>query len=158
MTPEALPLKDIHVPELIGWWPLAIGWWLLLILIPTLVLLCIWLYKRVTRNTALKSAANYFNKLKQNEELDDFDKVCELSILIRRISMSQSGRQNTAHLTGKQWLQYLDNSMVGEPFSKGVGKILIEAPYRADKQVNIDMNKLVDVCGQWLKAQKKQKR
>jgi len=28
-----LPLKDIHLPDAITWWPLAIGWWLLIVMV-----------------------------------------------------------------------------------------------------------------------------
>ena len=28
-TTTQLDLRDIHLPEAIGWWPPAIGWWLL---------------------------------------------------------------------------------------------------------------------------------
>lgn len=31
---EELPLRDIHLPETIGWFPPAIGWWLLIIFVP----------------------------------------------------------------------------------------------------------------------------
>ena len=27
MDPTQLPLRDLHLPETIGWWPLAPGWW-----------------------------------------------------------------------------------------------------------------------------------
>ena len=27
MEENALPLKDLHLPAEIGWWPLAPGWW-----------------------------------------------------------------------------------------------------------------------------------
>ncbi|MBV1912177.1 MAG: DUF4381 domain-containing protein, partial [Cycloclasticus sp.] len=30
---EELPLRDIHLPDAITWWPPAIGWWLLLAVI-----------------------------------------------------------------------------------------------------------------------------
>ena len=28
-----LPLRDIHLPGSVGWWPPAIGWWLLAALV-----------------------------------------------------------------------------------------------------------------------------
>ena len=27
MDPEQIPLRDLHLPEAVGWWPLAPGWW-----------------------------------------------------------------------------------------------------------------------------------
>ena len=27
MDPEQIPLRDLHLPEAIGLWPLAPGWW-----------------------------------------------------------------------------------------------------------------------------------
>ena len=27
MDPEQIPLRDLHLPEAISWWPLAPGWW-----------------------------------------------------------------------------------------------------------------------------------
>ena len=30
MDPEQIPLRDLHLPEAIGWWPLAPGWWILI--------------------------------------------------------------------------------------------------------------------------------
>ena len=30
MDPEQIPLRDLHLPEAIGWWPLAPGWWLVI--------------------------------------------------------------------------------------------------------------------------------
>ena len=30
MDPTQLPLRDIHLPEAVSWWPLAPGWWFLI--------------------------------------------------------------------------------------------------------------------------------
>ena len=27
MEENVLPLRDLHLPEAVGWWPLAPGWW-----------------------------------------------------------------------------------------------------------------------------------
>ena len=32
MDPEQIPLRDLHLPEPVGWWPLAWGWWILIAL------------------------------------------------------------------------------------------------------------------------------
>ena len=28
MDPQQIPLRDLHLPDAISWWPLAPGWWL----------------------------------------------------------------------------------------------------------------------------------
>ena len=30
---QQLPLRDIHLPEAVSWWPPAYGWWLLVVLL-----------------------------------------------------------------------------------------------------------------------------
>jgi hypothetical protein len=40
-----LPLRDIHLPEPISWWPLAYGWWILLGVFGVAAVLG-WLYYR----------------------------------------------------------------------------------------------------------------
>ena len=32
MNDDALPLRDLQLPETVGWWPLAPGWWVLITL------------------------------------------------------------------------------------------------------------------------------
>ncbi|MGH8222486.1 MAG: DUF4381 family protein, partial [Woeseiaceae bacterium] len=32
MDPQQIPLRDLHLPEAVGWWPPAPGWWLLIAL------------------------------------------------------------------------------------------------------------------------------
>ena len=48
MDPTQIPLRGLHFPEPISWWPLAPGWWLLLaiFLVVLGLLLRSWLRRR----------------------------------------------------------------------------------------------------------------
>lgn len=159
MGPQApqLDLKDIHLPDVINWWPPAIGWWLLVVLIPLLCFFLFWLYKRITRKTAIKTAKKLILQIKQNTHVDDKQKLTELSQLIRRVAISLSPRAETASLTGQSWLDYLDNSVTGTPFSQGAGKVLATAQYQKASTEDIDIPSLIKICEDWLKAQKENK-
>ena len=157
MTPNQLPLKDIHLPESVGWWPPAIGWWILAFLVPLLIVLGIWLFKRITRKTALKTAKAILNSIKQDENLDDYQKVCQLSVLIRRTAISCFPRSETASLTGKEWLLFLDTPLQDQRFSDGIGKLLVDAPYQQQIRDNSKINDLFGLCEDWLQALTKQK-
>ena len=62
MPATPLPLKDIHLPEAIGWWPLAPGWWILLLLIGLLIFaVVIWL-RRLARQAFVKHAQKILMK------------------------------------------------------------------------------------------------
>ncbi len=153
MQPTELPLKDIHLPEAIGWWPPAIGWWLLAVFIPLLIAFLYWLYKRLTRKTAIKTARNNLVAIKQNSALDNGQKLRELSMLIRRVAISINPRTEVASLTGRQWLTFLDSSVTGAPFSEGCGQLLVEATYRNTSPTGLEISQLINLCEDWLKAQ-----
>ena len=153
MQPTQLPLKDIHLPEAIGWWPPAIGWWLLAVLIPLSIAFLYWLHKRLTRRTAIKTAKNNLAAIKSNPALDNSKKLHELSMLIRRVAISVNPRTEVASLTGRQWLAFLDSSVKGSPFSEGCGQLLTDAPYRNTSPGELEITQLISLCEDWLKAQ-----
>jgi len=155
MNPTLLDLKDIHEPEAIGWWPPAIGWWLLAITVPLLIVFLVWLYKRLTRKTAIKTASKMLTQIKQDTEQDNLRKLCDLSMLIRRVAISVSPRDKAAGLTGRQWLAFLDTSVTGLPFSEGIGQLLADAPYRKTQPTELEISQLITLCEDWLKAQTK---
>lgn len=157
MNPTLLDLKDIHEPEAIGWWPPAIGWWILAVSIPLLVICLIWLYKKFTRKTALKTAGKILLEIKQDSARDNLQKLCDLSVLVRRVAISMSPRAKAAGLTGRQWLAFLDSSVKGTPFSEGIGQLLADAPYRKTPPTELEISQLTDLCDNWLKSQAKLK-
>lgn len=153
-NPAELPLRDVHIPEAISWWPLATGWWLLLIVIPSLLWISLWIYKRLTQQTAVKTAIKLLRQLKQDQSKNQQQKLAEISVLIRRVAISVAPRTECASLTGQAWLEYLNNSLKDNAFTKGVGQCLADASYRKQVSENINLDELISLTERWLKAQR----
>ena len=150
--PLQLPLRDIHLPEPVSWWPPAPGWWILFALVILSLSITAWLYRR--RSRYLRSAA-YHAKRQLQLLQEDYSKrgdglklVRELSALLRRMCISVYPRSESASLTGIDWLALLDESVNGEPFTQGHGRILVEAPYQ--RNPDIDADTLLSLCHEWI--------
>jgi hypothetical protein len=158
MPVAELPLRDIHLPEAISWWPPAIGWWLLAVLTPLLLGFLYWLYKRLTRKTALKTARKLLKALKNDPTLDERTKIAELSALLRRVAVSIDTRSQIAGLTGQNWLFYLDGAVKGTPFSEGPGRVFLDSHYQKSAPTELAIQEVFQLCEDWLKAQSKRKK
>jgi hypothetical protein len=154
MPPTQLPLKDLHLPEAISWFPPAIGWWLVVVLIPLTLWFLYWCFQRLTRKTSLKAAKKLLDNIK-NSTANNGEKLAELSALLRRVAISIAPRAQTASLTGQAWLAFLDSSLKDAPFTKGAGRCLADAPYRKSPPSEQEIYQLISLCEDWLKAQKK---
>lgn len=153
--PEQLLLRDIHLPQTVGWWPPAPGWWMVAALLGVFLLIGIWRWRGAKADYApsLKSLSlRNLETIHENyaQHGDNQRLIRELSVLLRRISMSQWPRERSASLTGKPWLKFLDRTLENEPFSCGPGKALVEAPYRPDPSFDADL--LLKVCHDWIDA------
>ena len=158
MQPQQLTLRDIHLPETLGWWPPALGWWVLAILIPLFCVLIVWIYRRITRKTAIKTARKLLIEIKKDNALDSRQKLIKLSALIRRVVVSNSLRNETASLTGQYWLEYLDSTVNGTPFTSGAGRFLADNHYKKIlSAADLDIASVINVCENWLNAQKSKK-
>ncbi len=150
MDPSQLPLRDWHNPAAVGWWPIAPGWWIVLAFSLLLLAAAIWLWRRLTRPTVKKIAKNELKRLGSNPNLSDSDRIRQLSILLRRICVSIYPRSETARLTGKDWLRFLERTLDEPAFSEGPGSVLVDAPYRRD--VKIDHDPLFLLCERWVES------
>ncbi|GJM05283.1 MAG: hypothetical protein DHS20C09_12740 [marine bacterium B5-7] len=158
--PSSLPLRDIHLPDAVSWWPLAPGWWALIILLGIVLLLTMYLIRRYRNH---KISAFFLAKQELERIKTDFNinqnksnLVKELSELIRRLSISILPRQESAGLTGVEWLRFLDQYSDKNEFENGIGRVLIEAPYQADPEFNSD--KLIQLISMWIETVGKRKR
>ena len=133
MYKRQIPLRDLHLPEAIGWWPLAPGWWVLLALVVVALAYTAWrLYKRwqfyAPRRYALRELARF-----EAEYLEHRDPVAlgkQLSELLRRGMLAYAPREEVAGLTGDDWLAWLDEGMPLPYFHTEGGKSLLDLPYR----------------------------
>jgi hypothetical protein len=148
MNENALPLRDLHLPEAIGWWPLAPGWWVVLAMAAAALGYVAWrLFRRwqfhAPRRYALRELARF-----EAEYLEHRDPVMlgkQLSELLRRGMLAYAPREEVAGLTGEEWLAWLDEGMPLPYFHTEGGKSLLNLPYR-DPQgdfSDIDVDALV---------------
>lgn len=153
--PLQLPLRDIHLPAHISWWPPAPAWWILTGLIILSVMLSWWWYRRrqKQRLSAIYLAGMELRHLRRQfaQEHDARQLVRDLSVLLRRVSISAFPRTETASLTGMAWLEHLDMPLQDSPFSSGPGRLLVSAPYQNDVPLE-QVEPLFELCESWIDA------
>jgi len=150
MNPTEIPLRDIHLPPPIGWWPPAPGWWLLPALGVVAIVGLLWLRRRLTRPDIRKTALRELQRLQDDHSLPTAERIGKLSILLRRICLSVYPHRESAGLVGAAWLRFLDQPLDSPGFSHGPGSVLIDAPYRRDTEVDFDA--LCALCREWIMA------
>lgn len=133
MDPEQIPLRDLHLPDAISWWPWAPGWWVViaLALIGLGFLLRAGLRSRArgaARRYALHQLSEIEQQYDQHRNLVAFG--ASLSELLRRTMLAYTPRENVAGLTGEDWLRWLDRDLAQPVFVEGPGRQLLDLPYR----------------------------
>jgi hypothetical protein len=147
-------LRDIHMPEAIGWWPLAPGWWMLAVLILGLIVAAIvWRVLRHRRLAYKREALAQWQAI-HARFLDDKDTarlLADLAVLLKRTCITRYGRDETAGLAGEQWLAFLDQTGKCTAFSQGAGRVLVSERFTSHPQV--DGPALLNVTLAWLNKQ-----
>lgn len=149
-----LPLRDIHLPASISWWPLAYGWWILLACLGAALLFGWLLYRRRYRERAairgLKAVARALT-----EGAKPVNCIQRISMILRRFAMSVGESRSVAGLTGEDWLRFLDGRWPRDEFSAGIGRVLIFGPYAPPGRVSSgDASALNELCLDWVRAQR----
>ncbi|GAB6048729.1 hypothetical protein JCM19379_25610 [Methyloparacoccus murrellii] len=148
---EQLPLRDIHLPEPIGWWPPAPGWWGLAVLVLALMAgLALWWRRRRRRPGPVQIALANIARLEADATLSPVQKAQALSILMRRVALSLYPRETVAGLSGEDWLRWLDEVGPRPLFSEGHGRGLVSMPYAPDPAGQLEA--LLAHCRTWLTA------
>jgi hypothetical protein len=129
-TPPSGPaLRDIHPPAPPSWWPPAPGWWILAALVLALIVVAsIYLQRRHRRRRRRSAMLAEFESAVAATRSDPPLLASTLSSFLRRAQIASVPA--SAALSGAAWLDHLDRSSGGDEFSAGVGRVLLDAPYR----------------------------
>ena len=147
MEPNELELRGLHLPDPVGWWPLAPGWWFVIALLAVAIG---WLLLRALRLRGVNSPRRYALRelaVLEANYLQHRNPVVfgkQLSELLRRGMLAYAPRAEVAGLTGEAWLAWLDRDLPVPYFHTTGGKSLLQLPYR-DPQgdcSDIDINAL----------------
>lgn len=151
-------LKDIHLPEAIGVWPLAWGWWLLLVIVITILGITVFFIRRHTfRNAYRALALNELQRINRQYSHDQGSAYLQdVSILLRRTALSGFGTQFNTSVKGEDWLLWLDAQSRNnkEEFSAGPGRALLIGPYQ--KAPEFDRVVLHKIIEQWIQHHQNQ--
>ena len=159
---SALPLRDIHLPGAVGWWPPAVGWWIVAaLLLAAGVVYAVLFYRSRHRRAALRALARVRAGLEQGAE--PVASLQRVSTLLRRFAMTTAqeaaereplvtiGGDEVAGLIGERWLQYLDSRWERDAFTRGAGRLLLAAPYaRPDSVQREQALELTALCRAWI--------
>ncbi len=149
-TPD-LPLRDIHLPAAVSWWPPAPGWWIALGLCLLIALLLVWLKKRSQRIIFQHEARKEFQQLLQNYEEQHANRqqlLRDLNALLRRTVLSYYPRKNVAGLTGKVWIEQLHSLSGTAAFDPQAQMLLTQAAYMATPPE--DLQPLIEQVKNWI--------
>lgn len=149
-----LPLRDIHLPDPVSWWPLATGWWLLLALF-FVCLIGLFIYNKITKHKTpviayRKLAISELDTLKQqSQQQSNLESLRAISNLLRRISLSYYPRKEVASLSGEKWTEKLNALSNDSPFTAQQCELLSNASYQ--QNVDYDRDALFNLCEKWIK-------
>lgn len=142
-------LRDIHVPPPPAWWPPAPGWWLLAALLLAACIACAWWLRR--RMRARRARLAILRELEHCISAAGDDAVqlaAGLSRFLRRMSLRED--PHATSLAGEAWLEYLDGRGHANGFRDGIGRVLLDAPFRSS--AGFDRAQLVALVRRWTRT------
>ncbi len=152
MNPQApdLPLRDIHLPPPVSWWPPAPGWWIVLALALLIPLVVLWLKRRPRMIRVQKAAATALQEVLQDyaQHRNPAQLLTELSALCRRIALSYCPRDQVAGLTGTAWGQTLNQLSRAPVLDDRSQQLLTQGAYMSC--VPTDVAPLIEQLKTWV--------
>lgn len=143
-------LRDISPPAEPAWWlpaPGHIG--LILVLLALLAVIAYWRARR--RSGLLLEQARLELRRIEAEHDRDGDSVRlsrQLANWLKRVALAAYPEKRLEGLTGRAWLEFLDQSLGGQLFSAGAGRLFAGDVYR--REIDADAKELLRLCEQWL--------
>ncbi|WP_461482342.1 DUF4381 domain-containing protein [Porticoccus sp.] len=129
-------LRDIHLPEPVGWWPPAPGWWLLaLLLIATLIFTVRWLIMHQRANRYRREALLALTQLETAHARQPLERCQAILALLRRTAKTAYPGQGLESELLPRLLTRLNLGCRKPPFDEALQHQLRDLPYQANPQI-----------------------
>lgn len=130
-------LRDIHLPQSIDSFQLAPGWWVLI------ALSALTIYYIVKRWNKRRKITRYLKPALVELEFiaklsPDNHSLEKLSALLKRVCLLYYPKKQVAHLSGKLWVEFLNQQASNELFDDQQMNIFTQVIYQPN--VNIEAN------------------
>ena len=133
-----LPLRNLHLPDVPSWFPLAWGWWAsTAAVVMTILVIAYYLHWKKKRLAPKKTALLLIRREKPAAAIE----------LVRQVSLCYYPREQIAQLTGRDWYTFLD-SQIESPLFEANFEQWQQVLY--SKKVADNSDELVEHCYQWV--------
>lgn len=142
-------LIDIPLPQPVSLWPQTWPMRVMLTLLFAATLVATWKFVRHWRVNRYRREA--LTELDRITQAAPDQLATRLSSLVRRTALAAFPREQIAPLSGSAWLAFLDRTLDGTEFSRGVGRWLASAPYTRAKPDDGQRTALVELTRRWIR-------
>ena len=149
-------LEPISPPGDIAFWPPQPGWYVVLVILLLLFGYGIFRYTQFRKRNAYRKKA-LFELERLGTAPFTGDSVSELNHLLKATALQRYPRKQVAGLTGKSWLNFLDNTVSGTHFSESPNTILENVSFTSKQATELTANQwenLVSMSAIWIKKHK----
>lgn len=140
-------LHDVVVPPAVPWWPPTAGW---AVVLAALALGVLALLLRMV----MRWQANCYRREALRVLDDPGTKPAEWSALLKRTALAVWPREEVAHLTGREWLTFLDRTAGMKAFSAGAGSAIESIAF--DPKGGEASGDLKSVVREWIQRHRKE--
>ena len=147
-------LKDIHLPNSIGWWPPAPGWWFIMLVVALFMAWIswrswLWWWAMKPKRQALKILDQLETQSKGNVPAGD---ICaQVSQLLRRVALTYYPTNQVAGLKNDDWIIFLNSHGKDINFNAVREHLLVYA-YRNHNKASL--TPLFDRSRSWIKQRR----
>lgn len=145
-------LRDIHMPEPVGFWPLAPGWYVLAVILLLLLLYVGYvIYRRHQRGRAKREALSLLLEYERQYAAGSETGVisAQISELLRRVALVYYPRARVAGLSGLPWIAFLNETSSKINFNE-ISGLILDLPYQ-NKSSDVDLKPLFSSAKAWVK-------
>lgn len=143
-------LRDIHLPEPIGWWPPALGWWLVFFAVLGLALLIGWYLRRRQQANRYRKAAHselqhYYSEWQQQGDTTAYLQAA--NSILKRVMRHLDPEHSALATSGNAWVDQLQRhapSRINEDSRAALASHIYQA------QAKLDVAALHQELVEWL--------